>query len=700
LRYRTTSLLAAAFGPAIALAAQPIEEVVVRAGFYDAELMKSAGSISVFDEAAIEARGAVHLDDMLGTLANVSFSSGGGRARFVQMRGVGDLEQFVDPKHFPSVGVTIDGIEVGPTATGALLMDVAQVEVLRGPQGTRFGANALAGMVNIRTEDPTGTLSGYVDSGYGNYDTWHAGGVLNGPLAENLNGRIAIRQDRSDGYIDNTFLHTDDTNDRDEFTTRGKLHWSPAQGNDVLLTAAYSNIDNGYDAFSLENSRSTRTDRPGTDAQESATVGLASNWGIGDGIQLETQLSWISANERYGFDEDWVYAGFCDGVRCDPAFEFMSTDRLVRDRDVLAADVRLKSDPSRLSWVVGFFTQHRDEDLKRAHFGRFVSRYETERYAGYGQLIFELSPRWSLTGGFRYEYFTDTYLDSTGLATDASEDYWTGELTIEHFYTDKVLFYSTLSRGVKPGGVNTDTSSNLAFVAPFFQPFLSQRQRFSSETLFNKEIGVKASVFDDRLAVRLSAFHMDRSNAQLESFIYDPFVSFVFTGYLDSSSDAENYGAELELNFAATRRIALFANIGYLETNVDGLTVFDLGSFTFRPLRDRDQAKSPNWTYDLGANITLSDRLRGHIEVEGRSTSYFGYYHDGEIDGYTLVHASLAHDFGALTAEAWVRNVFDTNYAVHGLYFANDPRDVFSVNRSYYQRGEPRVFGVNLSYRF
>ncbi|HCU91149.1 MAG TPA: TonB-dependent receptor, partial [Gammaproteobacteria bacterium] len=184
----------------------PYEEVIVKAGFYDTKLMESAGSISVLDEAVITGRSAQHLEETLGVLPNVSFTGGGGRARFVQVRGIGDLEQFVDPKHFPSVGITIDGIEVGTTATGSRLMDVQQVEVLRGPQGTRFGANALAGMINIRTSDPSEILSGYVDAGYANFDTWNVGAALSGPLTERVGARISLRKNNSDGFLDNTFL--------------------------------------------------------------------------------------------------------------------------------------------------------------------------------------------------------------------------------------------------------------------------------------------------------------------------------------------------------------------------------------------------------------------------------------------------------------------------------------------------------------
>jgi iron complex outermembrane receptor protein len=677
----------------------PVEEVIVRAGFYDTEFMQSAGSISVLDEIVIGDRAARHLDDMLGVLPNVSFTAGGGRSRFVQIRGVGDLEQFVDPKHFPSVGITIDGLEVGTTATGATLMDVRQVEILRGPQGTRFGANALAGMVNIRTNDPTNELSGYVNSGYANFDTWHVGGALSGGLTENLAGRIAIQQNTSDGFIDNSFLSRDDTADRDEFSTRAKLHWSLGEGSDVRFTASYSDIDNGYDAFSLENSRNTRSDRPGSDEQEVVALGLSSNWKVHEGVQLETFVSWQDTDEEYGFDEDWIFAGFCDGVRCSPFVEFENTDLIERERDVLSVDVRLKSDPQRLSWVVGLYTQHRDEDLDRQYFGPFSSKFKTERYAAYGQLIVELNPRWVLTTGIRLEHYADEYSDTNGLDTDSNDDYWTGEVTLEHFHSDDVLFYATLSRGVKPGSINSSTSSNLPIVAPTFRSFLVSRQRFSSETLINKEVGVKALFFDDRLKMRLSGFHMDRYDAQLESFVFDP-STFVFTSFLDSTSNAENYGAELETTFAANEFVEIFANLGYLETEVDKLTVFDLDLLAFRTSSGRDQAKSPRWTYNAGFNFTVNDRLRGRVEVEGRDKNFFGYYHDGEIDAYTLTHASMSYSVGNVTVQAWVRNLFDANNEVHGLYFANDPRDAFSVNRSYFQRGEPRVFGVNLSYAF
>ena len=687
-------------GAALANAADDrLVEIVVTADFRDSPLMQSAGSISVLGEQAIKDRAARHFDETINKLPNVSFSAGGARARFVQIRGVGDLEQFVDPKHFPSVGITIDDIEVGTTATGAILMDVAQIELLRGPQGTQFGANALAGIINIRTHEPSDTFSANLETGYASFDSWHVSASVNGPLSDSLQARLAIQQNKSDGYYTNDFVNRDDTNQRDELTVRGKLRWLASNGGEVNLIASYVNLDGGYDAFSLDNVRTTLSDNPGKDKQETIALAVKASWPVLKNITLETILSWRESDEDYRFDEDWVFSGFCDGIRCNPLFEFSSTDVLLRERDVVALDVRLKSDPARLAWVAGVYAQKRNEDLQRQHFVAFASDYETERYAVYAQLDFEIANNWQATAGFRYEHFEDKYSDTNALISDSSDNYWSGKFTLEYLYGAYTLLYGTVSRSVKPGGINTETSSSFPIINPALQPFLLSRQQFSAETLVNKELGIKARYLGDKLSLRLALFHMDRDNAQLESFVWDA-STFIFTGFLDSSSNAQNYGAELEVNYQINDRAKLFANVGYLETSVDELKVFDLDTSQFISRRNRDQVKSPNWQYNFGVNLDVSEKLHANFEVEGRGSSFFGYYHNGKIAGYTLAHASLDYQIGKINIQGWVRNLFDEDYHVHGLFFANDPRDGFSINRSYYQFGEPRVYGINLSYSF
>ena len=232
---------------------------------------------------------------------------------------------------------------------------------------------------------------------------------------------------------------------------------------------------------------------------------------------------------------------------------------------------------------------------------------------------------------------------------------------------------------------------------PVFQDFMQSRLDVGTEALSNREVGFKGSFDDSRLSFRAALFQMNRSDAQLESWMWDA-QNFLWVGFLDNV-DGSSSGGEFELNYEFTDGISFFAAVGLLETEIDEMTVFDLDANEFRARRDIDQAKSPSWQYHFGMRVALSARLNAHIEFEGRDDAKFAYYHDQSIDGYDLMNASLNFGFGASELQVWGRNLTDEQYAVHGLYFGNDPRKGW-VNETYYQYAEPRVFGVTLRHRF
>jgi len=350
---------------------------------------------------------------------------------------------------------------------------------------------------------------------------------------------------------------------------------------------------------------------------------------------------------------------------------------------------------------------HRTEDLSRQRFGQFGSDYETNRYALYGQFEYAVNERLRARVGIRGEAFDDDYDDTNLIDTKSNDSYWSGDATLEYDLSPDTLIYGTLARGAKPGGVNTSAVSVAPSVSARFQSHIGQRQRFGTETLFNKEIGLKGRYLNERLAVRLVAFHTDRSDAQLEASLYDA-ATVIFVASLDNVADAENYGVELELDWALTERVDFTARTGWLATDIDSMTVFDLDQNNFRELRGRDQTKAPDWQYHFGLRMqlpkffdqTLQNPLVAQVAVEGQTESFFGYYHNETIAGYTVLNASLAWRYRSTEIRAWARNLLDDDYAVHAFYFANDPRDGFVTNRNYKQFGEPRVYGVELSWAF
>lgn len=707
----TLSVVASvAMSPALLTAAEAaLEEIIVTAKFRDTRLMDAIGSISVLPQSTITERAAHHLQDVLNTVPNVSWAAGASRARFVQIRGVGDLEQYYDPKYYPAVGIMLDELELGDTANAGMLLDIAQIEVLRGPQGTRFGASGHAGMIFMRSNAPTDSFEGEVSAGAGNYDSHNTGLVLSGPLRENLSARLAVQQNDSDGYIENDQLGSDNTNNIDEFTSRARLRWTPSPTAQYDVSASYFDADNGYDPWSLDNNRTTFSDQPGKDTQKIAAVIATGNWELDNSHAVVGSVSYLDADLHQRFDADWVSDAFCERFGCSSGND-TTQEIFDRKRDRYVADIRLLGDQQGSGenrYLVGLYANRGSEnfDYQRPSiwYGDSASNsdYESDRYALYGEYAYALSDQLTLVAGLRFERFADDYHDSNSFDTNNTENLWDAEISAKYALDDNTMTYATIASSQKPGGVNTTASANQPFMSPVFQQFTDDKLTFENETLLNYEIGLRTEQFDNRLALSLALFYAHRDHAQLENWMWDE-AAGLWIGYLDSSSATDSYGAELEGTFDANSYVQLFANLGWLHTEVDSITTYDLDLAEFVNKDGRDQAKSPAYQYNIGTRLSLGEQWSGRIEIEGRDDSYYGYYHDGKLGDYTLLNASVQWRHEALAITAWGRNLNGEDYAVHGLYFAADPRDDYGAwqNQTYLQLGEPRTYGVELRYAF
>ena len=705
--------LLASFFSFAASAGEPAieEEIIVTAVFRDTSLMDGAGSVSVLGAELAANRAARHLEDILGIAPNISWSSGASRSRYLQVRGIGDLERYAEPKYYPAVGLVVDDLEIGDAANAASLFDVAQVEILRGPQGTRFGASAHAGVVSIRTNEPTDEFEGNLSAGIGNYGAYNVGGVLSGPLSETLKGRLAVQQNASNGYFKNATLDKNDLAGFEELTARVKLQWNPTDRSQYGVNLLAFDGDNGYDVWSLDNDRTTQSDQPGADAQQVLAVTVSGDWHLDDSRSIRVRASRADTELLYSYDADWISPEFCIRFICSQGHD-TATESFDRLHDQTTLDARLLGGDESLAtggfrYVAGVYAKFTDERLDYAYpsvwYGDYTvtTYYDTTRAAAYGELEYAFSDQMSYALSARFEEFEDEYDDSNGVAHNNNASLFNVELNAKLRLENGALLYASIALAEKPGGVNVSASSQLGLMSPTFQGFMAPKLRFGSETLVNKEIGHKAVAFGGRLSLRASAFHTHRSNAQLESWMWDD-AAGLWIGYLDSTSDASNYGVELETVVNFTEALRFFANIAILRTEVDELATFDLDAFDFVSRSGRDQAKSPEYQYAAGVNLKLPVNLLASFSVEGRDDSFYGYYHNGKLGGYNIVNANLRWAANRLTLNFWVRNLTDNEYATHGLYFGADPRDDFGfwANRTYEQLGAPRTFGLDMRYAF
>ncbi|EKE76614.1 TonB-dependent receptor [Gallaecimonas xiamenensis] len=678
------SLLALALASPAALADDAIERIEVTGDFRAQALQELTDSVSVLSADTLERRHTQALDEALNLVPNVNFSSGASRGRFIQIRGIGERSQFVDPVN-PSVGLLVDGFDFSGLGLAGLISDIDQVEVFRGPQGTRFGANALAGLVNIRTQDPSQDTQGYGRLTLANHDSQRLEGALGGSLGGAWSARLSGSTYDSDGDNHNALLGKA-SNDRSEDTARLKLRYQQGDWQWDLI-GLYLDVDNGYDAFSFDNGRTTLSDNPGRDKQRSRGLGSRLSYGGWDKARIVLDSTSSHSDLGYSFDEDWSNPGYCASRDC-PYGDYASIDAYRRERDTQMVDLRLVSSPAgrlgQADWVLGLYGRFQDESLVRDYtYGGMNSDIDSDNKALYGQLSLPLDARWRLEGGLRLERWQADYSDSYPQVLSSSETLWGANLDLS-YSLDGSLYYLGLSRGYKPGGFNTEGS------------VAEQYRHFDTETALNLELGAKWWLQND-LSLALSLFHMWRDDMQVKTYqtVTRDDGSTEFVNYLDNAASGRNYGLELEAAWQATDSLRLSGSLGLLNTRYE-----DFVNAEGQALDGRDQAQAPRWQYHLAADWQLADSWLLTLESEGKDAFYFSDTHNEQSWAFALWHANLAWQHQNWELSLFGRNLFDRRYATRGFGgFGNDPADGYGEH-PYYQLGDGRMVGASASYRF
>jgi outer membrane receptor protein involved in Fe transport len=246
------------------------------------------------------------------------------------------------------------------------------------------------------------------------------------------------------------------------------------------------------------------------------------------------------------------------------------------------------------------------------------------------------------------------------------------------------LYYASVNRGYKTGGINTAGSLS------------DDLRQFEPEYVMNYELGYKVSFLQNQAYLRTAVFYMNRDDVQINTSVVDirENNSTEFISYIDNAISGTNKGIEVDGAWQINDRVELYGALGLLDTEFSGYINPEGDS-----LSGRDQAHAPQYQFNIGLNYQPSNEWLINVSYDGKDEFYFSDSHNEKSQPVELLNASVSYLADNWQVKVWARNMLDEDYATRGFYFGNDPRDGYSA-KSYYQYGEPVVFGATLDYQF
>ena len=677
---------------------EAIDEIVVNGDWRDTILSEVDSSLILINDEDIRKKQYKHFEDITYLVPNLNFAASDSRPRYFQIRGIGERSGYEGTPN-SSVGFLIDDIDFSGQAGIASVYDIDQIEVYRGPQGSRMGASALAGMIYIKTNDPQDLFEANGEITLGNYGRNDLSASINIPFTKNLKSRLSIRKEDFDGFRKNLFLKRDDTSRKDEQSLRFKTNWLINETASLDLVYFENDFDDPADIWTIDGSLNTLSDRPGMDSQDSNAFGINLEF-INQFNSLKVLYSETDTDVVFSYDADWGNAH----SHFPYVYDYFS--ETLRKRETSNFELRLLSNESgttfadQIQWIVGISFYEIDESNNRRDDGAygdpndgfetfysesfFSSDYSSESKSVFGNLDYLMSENLKLSLGFRWEDWQADYLDSNNELFTPDDSMNGGKISLINSLENDLKYYVSVAKGYKQGGFNLGTGVTSSS--------LVQAISYSPEYLTNYEIGINKYFVSSKTFLDFVIFYSDRTDQQvLSSTQVDPQDPNTFLFLTKNAAEGLNYGAEISLDSEISDTVNMFLNLGILET--------EIRKYQSRPdLEGREQAHAPNYSFSAGLSWEISNNVEFLLDVNGKSDFYYSDSHNNSSDDYILTNMNLIYKKENINLNFWVRNVFDKYYSLRGFYFGNEPP---SFEDTLYERhGDPRNYGVTFRYDF
>jgi iron complex outermembrane recepter protein len=682
-----------------ATASASTDEVVVTARKREERLQDVPVAVTALTAEALEREQVNSIREIAAYTPGLNISTDAVGRAFLSIRGVGTT--LIDSVQ-PGVGIFVDGIYQANTSyLNNPVVDVARIEVLRGPQGTLFGNNTLGGAINVITRAPTDELSGRFSASYADPDNYQTvAGSLSGPLiAGVLRGRIAGAYHSHDGFSKN-LLAGGDARPIENQSVNGTLVWDAPQGAEISFSAYWDRVEGSQTAYSRPTGPTNYVDDTALNVNSIATYTYtgANLKGVFD-VTANTQMTAILAYD--------YRTGESSG---DGDFGPVPFIRVVDGHNALdtyTGEVRFDTAwNDRFSTLVGVFASTSETDVSIQNAITVptglplpfpptievmppptLSRSETSQEAIYANVFFDITPTLEFSAGLRYD---QQQVTTTGSGTYEAQE-WQPRVTLTKRLSDDHIIYASIARGFRGGGANTAGGP-----LPIYE----------GDSVWTYEIGDKFTNADRTLTLNTAIYFNDYSNYIGQNSLTPALIAVNL-----NTGDVESYGAEVE---------------GVWSPN----SIFDLrGGLTYNHARITDDSQfeavfpgglatdlilfQPDWNFFVTPTFTVPVSDNSNV-VFNTTVTYKGDRAGSSLDptfqpmleGYYLVNANLAYEHRNWTLALWGTNLTDESYYESYLdqsllaAFFGPPGPANPLVSNLGITGDGRRVGVRLSAKF
>ena len=657
----------------------PLDEIVVT-DFKQNKRNLTSTAVSTINVQQLHNQQIVNLKELTAVMPNFYMPDYGSYANTpVYIRGIGTKSKG------SAVGFYVDGVpHFESSAFNIDLSDIAAVNVFRGPQGTLYGRNTIAGIINVYTHNPLDYQRTRIKVGYGRYNDFIAQASNYAKISEKFGISTAASYHHNDGMFTNHFLN-EKADKLNEGEGRIGFYWRPTTNWLLHLnsTLTYSE-QNGYPYAPYDIVKDELLpisyNRNSTYRRFISSTGLNAQY-ENNHISFNSQTSYQFIKSHQGLDQDFTPQ---DVYFVDNSYH----------QNMLSQELTLKSnDKGRYQWIIGLFGMllHSNQFAETSYFTRDFStpttyKNPTAGYAIYHQSSYNIWRGMSATVGLRfdYEHAKTTYNQdkttlSTGVTTHAKDfvssasfRQFTPKFTLQHLTNKDNLYYISITRGYKPGGFNTIFKTDA-------------ERTYDPEYSWNYEVGTRLKFFNGRLTAEADLFYIDWRHMQTTYTV--PGVGNVIAnaGHTDSK------GFELSLAYHPIKSLQLNLNYGYTHARYLEYKKSAREDFSGNRL-----PMVPNHTLSLNGTYTIMpagwfDKIVFNTGLTGLGRIYWADDNIVRQNFYATLNAKVSITKGIVTWDLWGKNLTGTDYMAYGFKMSTG---------NYAQKGKPLSFGTSVSVTF